>query len=736
MAKAVQDALGSEPAMEFTDAVAAATGGNPFLLGELLRVARGRDLAPVAESIGSLTEMTPEGVSRSLLLRLDSLGSDAKKLAVAVAVLGSDPDRAYAPALAGLDPEAAASCADDLADVRILAPGTELVAAHPLVRQAIYGALSPGERGQAHERAARLLHERAAAAEAVAAHLLEVPPAAAEWVVARLREAAHRATSRGAPARAVEFLRRAMAEPPPEPARAAVARELAEQQAVAGDPAAVDGFRHALELETGPSTRTELALALGRLLFIQTRLHEQRELLLAATEECPDGDHESRLQLAAQILAVDRMLPGDPPPLPARLRFDPDQLAGDTPGERALLVGLALEAVQLARPTDRAVELARRTLGDGRLLSEEGAASATYLNALLVLTLADELETLDTWIERAEDHARRSGDLAGHAAALAFGTNAAFRRGEIGEAVEQAREALAAATARELPVLIGVAITYALEALVEAGNLAEADALLSGTGMAGELPEIFHFAAILARRGRLRVAQGRTEEGLDDLLDAGGRLVRGRSTNPSFARWRSDAARTLAALGRREEAQELATEELELARATGQPSSIGIALRAVAAAGPPSEAFEPLADAVEVLGESPDRFQEAQALADLGAALRAAGQPTEAREPLRRALEFAVRSGAEPLADRTREELAAAGARPRRVALSGPESLTPSEMRCARMAASGMSNREIAQSLFVTVRAVEMHLTSAYRKLEIGSRRELAEALSRSSEES
>jgi DNA-binding CsgD family transcriptional regulator len=578
------------------------------------------------------------------------------------------------------------------------------------------------------------LHERGAEAEAAAAHLLEVPPAASEWDVARLREASQRATSRGAPARAAEFLRRALAEPPAGAERAAVARELAEQQALAGDPAAVEGFQHALELETDPLIRTELALALGRLLFVQVRLQEQREILLAATEECPDEARESRLQLAAQMMAVDRMLPGDLPPLPQRLRFDPDELGGDTAGERALLVGLALEAVQLAQPTDRAIGLAKRTLGDGRLLSEEGAASAKFLNALLVLTLADELESLDAWIERADDHARRSGDLAGHAVANAFATNAAFRRGEAGQAVEHAREALAASAARELPILIGVAITYALEALVEVGNVEEADALLTGTGMAGELPEIFHFAAILARRGRLRVAQGRAEEGLDDLLDAGRRLVRGRSTNPSFARWRSDAARTMAALGRREEAQELAAEELELARATGQASSIGIALRAVAAAGSPGEAFDPLADAVEVLAESPDRLQEAHALADLGAALRAAGQATEARDPLRRALDIAVRTGAEPLAARVREEMSAVGARPRRVALSGPESLTPSEARCARMAASGMSNREIAQSLFVTVRAVEMHLTNAYRKLEIGSRRELAEALSRPAE--
>ena len=69
------------------------------------------------------------------------------------------------------------------------------------------------------------------------------------------------------------------------------------------------------------------------------------------------------------------------------------------------------------------------------------------------------------------------------------------------------------------------------------------------------------------------------------------------------------------------------------------------------------------------------------------------------------------------------------GARPRKLPLSGIESLTPSERRVARMAAQGMSNKELAQTLFVTVKAVEVHLSSVYRKLQISSRAHLAQAL-------
>ena len=65
------------------------------------------------------------------------------------------------------------------------------------------------------------------------------------------------------------------------------------------------------------------------------------------------------------------------------------------------------------------------------------------------------------------------------------------------------------------------------------------------------------------------------------------------------------------------------------------------------------------------------------------------------------------------------------GRRPRRDALSGVGSLTPSEKRVAGLAASGLSNREIAQELYVTPKTVEVHLSNTYRKLEIRSRRQL-----------
>jgi DNA-binding CsgD family transcriptional regulator len=110
--------------------------------------------------------------------------------------------------------------------------------------------------------------------------------------------------------------------------------------------------------------------------------------------------------------------------------------------------------------------------------------------------------------------------------------------------------------------------------------------------------------------------------------------------------------------------------------------------------------------------------------------LRRRGHRVESRKPLREGYELARRCHAAALAETARSELRASGIRLRREALTGADALTASERRIAEMAAAGASNAEIAQSLFLTVKTVEMHLTHAYGKLEISGRPELARALS------
>jgi DNA-binding CsgD family transcriptional regulator len=123
------------------------------------------------------------------------------------------------------------------------------------------------------------------------------------------------------------------------------------------------------------------------------------------------------------------------------------------------------------------------------------------------------------------------------------------------------------------------------------------------------------------------------------------------------------------------------------------------------------------------------KLDRARALTDLGAQLRRRNRRSEARELLREALNAAHRTGARLLAERAETELRATGARPRRVTLTGVDSLTASERRVAELASQNMTNREIAQALFVTARTVEGHLTNVFRKLQLSSRDELGDAL-------
>ncbi|MEY2513769.1 MAG: hypothetical protein QOJ89_1127, partial [bacterium] len=136
-----------------------------------------------------------------------------------------------------------------------------------------------------------------------------------------------------------------------------------------------------------------------------------------------------------------------------------------------------------------------------------------------------------------------------------------------------------------------------------------------------------------------------------------------------------------------------------------------------------------LEQAVALLGSSEARLDHARALVDLGALLRRSGERKAASERLREGMDLADRCGATVLVGTAAAELRLAGARPRRIAVRGRDSLTPAERRVTDLAVQGMSNKQIAQALFVTLRTVEMHLSSAYRKLDISAREQLRAAL-------
>jgi ATP/maltotriose-dependent transcriptional regulator MalT len=309
-------------------------------------------------------------------------------------------------------------------------------------------------------------------------------------------------------------------------------------------------------------------------------------------------------------------------------------------------------------------------------------------------------------------------------------SDVSLRLGDVRRAEAEARLGMAVADEGIGPGGLSWSLAAAVNALVARGALDEADALLDeGLAKLGPAPSL-PLAFLLTASAQLHLARGRARDALRDARAAGD-LVAGRIRNPECVRWRSPAALALAALDRGEEAREMAERELEEARGFGVPDAEGVALRTLGLVIGGGAGVEALRAAVAAHERGEGRLEHARSTLELGSALRRAGERAEAREVLREALDATARAGASALADRAHEELVAAGARPRRDRrmLSGREALTAGEDRVAVLAAEGLTNREIAQRQFVTVKAVQWHLRNVYRKLGVGSREELPSAL-------
>jgi DNA-binding CsgD family transcriptional regulator/tetratricopeptide (TPR) repeat protein len=705
------------------------TGGNPLLLRELVHAIAEEGLIPIEANVPRLRELEARAGSRAVSLSLSRLPPKATALAQAAAILGDDADPRHAAVLAGLDEQAASEAADGLARVDILRPQPPLGFVHPLVRASVYEALTPIERDGGHRRAAQLLADAGAEPERVAAHLLRTPPAADPRVVEVLRDAARRAGSRGASESAVAYLRRALAEPAPATHRAELLLELGSAETLVSGDAAIEHLREAHALIEDPIRKAEIALLLGRQLFL-LRGGESDAVFAAALDQLGDADDELARLLEAGLITNDLFDPSLHREALKRLERLRTRPADATVGEKLLLSLLAYHDARAGEPAAAVVPLARRALAGGTLVSQD-VTGAAFVAPCTVLAMADLDEVLVIY-EDALAEAHKRGSTFAFAAVKVFRAQTLVWRGDLGEAEAEAREALAAGEAWGASARFsGHSAAFLADALMEQGRIDDAADALVRAGFGEDLPDSARLLYLRDTSARLRILRGDLAGGLAEMLDTGRRFEAVDSRNPAFIAWRSPAALALLQLGEPQDARRLAEEELELARAWGAPRALGAALRTAGLVAGGKQGLPLLEEAVEVLTESPAKLEHAKARAELGAALRRANRRSQAREQLRHAVELATICGAASLAARAESELLATGARPRRIALSGVESLTPSERRIAEMAAEGPTNREIAQALFVTQRTVEVHLTSIYRKLVINSRSQLAAALSK-----
>ncbi len=532
---------------------------------------------------------------------------------------------------------------------------------------------------------------------------------------------------RGAPEAACAYLRRALAEPPTGHARAEVLHELGSAELPAGRPEAIGHLREALAGDLRTAPRVAAAVELVSAFAVHGQRNEGLELLdsLVAQIET-EGDRDLAMQVDGLIAGASHLDGTRAEVIRARLgRYR--HLRGETLGEQLLLSAMAFDACHRDASATRAIELADRALTEPRRLLEGYPHSTGFPLAAWTLVLADQLERADDLYTFALDSARARGSLIGFGIASGCRCQVRFRLGRIPEAEAEARGALEAgghAWVLGRPMMIACV----LDAMVERTDAEACRSFLVGQGVAEDLDAVLMASRLLYSRGHMRLTYGDPAGALRDFDQIRARDAASGTETPAVPT-RASAALAHHQLGERDDARALAADELARARVWGTPSSLSFALRAAGIVCGGEEGLALLREAARVVEHSPARYERLRSLTEYGAALRRAGQRSEARAPLRAALEMADVCGARRAAVRAREELLATGARPRRVALSGADALTPSERRVARLAVDGLSNREIAQALFVTVRTVEGHLTQSYVKLDISRREQLAAAL-------
>jgi DNA-binding CsgD family transcriptional regulator len=728
----VADALHGVPAPALAAACHTASAGNPFYLHALLRELDSSTCGAgaTAEQVARVSTLGPRAVSRAVLLRLVALAPEAPALARAVAVLGDGAAIAEAAQLAGLEEQRAARVADLLANNAILKRGARLEFVHPIVRAAVYNDVPPQERGAQHARAARILAGRGPA-ERVAAQLLGAPPDRDDWVVDTLRDAARDALAKGAPEIAARYLRRAAEEPPPPDVQAQLWLELGKAAGLCGDAQSVEHLRRAIDQTADMRVGGEAAFELGRALLYSGRTEEAIDVAERALARLGTANADIRARLEVLLVMLAYMTLAARRRVTDRLQRALSDVEQSADPSVELLATLALERSYGTGPAAQVAQLAQRALADERLLRELAGESPALYFATVALTMSDHGDAAERQLDTALAEARRRGSARGFAFASCFRGWTRHRRGNLSGAEADLRAFVEQDAELSLDVLNPFGLGTLIGVLLDRGDEPAADAVARTVDARRCPPEGYLVQELRIGQARLHLAQGRPRQALDEALlicdwerEMGGR-------HDAWTRWRPLAARAHAALGEHERAAAVAADAVVRARRFGAHDLLGLALHSSGSVAEHEDSgVALLEEAVAELELSHDRLGHATALIDLGAALRRSNQRSRARPPLRRGVDLARDCDAEGLAERGLEELRATGARPRTVMARGTAALTPSERRVARMAAEGLSNAQIAQALFVSLKTVETHLGNAYRKLDLHSRMQLPAALS------
>jgi DNA-binding CsgD family transcriptional regulator len=701
-----------------------ASAGNPFFALELARALqrRGGTIEPGQEL------PIPANLDELVRERIDELSPSALEVS---RIVGALADATVSLVELAGGPRAESGLADALESRVLELDGERLRFTHPLLASSISSRISPAQRRSLHARLAILVPT----AEERARHLALATTGPDPEVAGALEDAARMAHARGAPTTAAELSERALRLTPTADVEDARRRQLiaAARHFEAGDNARAIALLEQARAAVPPGV--ERAAVLVQLGPMTKYVHGPREAVALYREALAEAEGDDALEAAIHLSLAELS------------RFGEDGV--DLGIEHAALAVRGASRVGDAQLRCRAMA----AHGLLRFNAGRGLPRAEMDEALALERSLPDWPLMDGPTNAFGYQLWASGDLDGarvvlhefretlharmdpeEAVALWHLTFLEWRAGDWALAARHLADSLSVTTqagrvgmwpAQEAPATLIAAHQGHIDEARAQAERAIAEAKHEGIGVAesGHL-WVLGFIELSLGNAAAALVHLRRSHALRDtfLLEPGMRLEL------------ADTLEALIAVGELDEAERILVPWEERAKALDRAWALAWLARCrgllLSARGDLSGAFTTFDQALAEHARSVDPFHYARTLLALGVTRRRAKQRAVARTTLENALEIFERLGAPLWADRTRAELARIGGR----APSRGE-LTESERRVATLAAEGQTNREVAAALSLTEHTVETVLSRTYRKLGVRSRTELAQRLTRKTDE-
>ncbi|WSQ15340.1 AAA family ATPase [Streptomyces sp. NBC_01231] len=720
----VEERYGASADEEFVRACHERSGGNPLFLHSILTEAQHHDLKPVTRHAADTSTLRPSLLQSRLLVFLESLPDHVRRSAFAMTVLDGNTDLHLLTRLTGLDPVRQTDSLHALREAGLIADPGRPVFTQPVVRDTVEECMELRERTALRVIAAKLLHQSGHPIKQAAEQLMAVPTPQGRRATRILRAAAISAMRRGAPQDAARYLRRALLDSASVgPERGRLLIELATAERSFATAASMGHLLEAVPLLESAQERAAAVTDLISPVLMNPASFQVEELLhsvaadLAEVGSSSMADPALTLRLEARQRFFRRHDLTGVQQAVRRLDALGPQTLMRTRGGRELLAVL-LDAAAHVAPAAELAPLATQLLHFEQ--PSHAHVHTTLPLAIHVLTAAEETGLAAWWLKAAYQVAASRGGNVEQAVIRAEQALVSLTRGDVADAKTKVRQAkaLAGGVLHGLPV---ACVTLLALVALRTGEPKIAERILRKSRLDLEDPGLAALSAVA--QGAVAARMGMRQRSLDHFLRAGRLQAQMGWRNPAFLSWAPYAALMHQSLGDTASAAELIRKEVDAARDWGAPVTLARALAVQGRLTAGRGGIEILEDSLEILENSENRYELCKVLNVLGQ--RLGPEDAKGKAALVRALKLSNEYNLPWLAEKINSRLGA------NTSVAGADSapLTPSERKVSQLAASGLSNQEIADNLEISRRMIEQHLTSSYRKLRIQGRRDLAAAL-------